>query len=380
MPADLCKLSATACFRVYDIQMIRAVVLSLCVIVSLSLGVFLGLQIAKNHQWFTDHLVSPLKIGSELTKPQVLPLTQLSIPELQKREFSPGALKIIDVGEPEVGFSKYLFQFETLGKKMTGQLNIPDAVDTENPPATILLLRGYVPIESYTTGVSTKNAAARFARAGYITIAPDFFGYGQSDPEPEDPWQARFEKPAIIAELLRTITSGVPITPTGDVITPKDVGIWAHSNGGQIAITTLEVLKESHPTTLWAPVTAPFPYSILYFGDEVADEGKSQRAWIALFEREYDVHQFTHTQFLQDLRGPLQFQQGTIDDAVPFFWTEEFIDKLELENLRRNENASAPAKIEFSYYKYPGADHNLLGAWENAVQRDLDFFAKYLDR
>nr|MBP9820478.1 hypothetical protein [Candidatus Woesebacteria bacterium] len=251
--------------------------------------------------------------------------------------------------------------------------------DTANPPPVIIMLRGYVPISIYETGIGTKNAAARFAQAGYITIAPDFFGFGQSDPEPDDTWQARFEKPAIVAELIATVKTSIPVEPNGNTVISPKLGIWAHSNGGQIALTTLEVLRASYPTTLWAPVTAPFPYSILYFGDEVEDEGKAQRAWIALFERDYDVHKFSHTQYLPDLLGPLQFQQGTNDDAVPYFWTEEFIDKLEAENERRSQNASAPATISFEYFKYPGADHNLLGAWETAIQRDIVFFNRFLD-
>ncbi len=358
----------------------KTLILILSACICLGFGMFLGVQAATNHHWFTDRLLSPLSIISDPNKPKELPLASLAIPALQNRNFSPGALRITDVGESETGFTRHEFRFETLGKQMSGQLNIPDNLDATNPPSAIIMLRGYVPLELYETGVGTKNAAARFAQAGYITIAPDFFGYGQSDPEPEDPWQARFEKPVVVAELLKTVESGIPITQSGDTVKPVDLGIWAHSNGGQIALSALEVLKESHPATLWAPVTAPFPYSILYFGDEVEDEGKSQRAWIALFERDYDVHQFTHTQYLQDLRGPLQFQQGTTDDAVPFFWTEEFIAKLELENDRRSEDASAPAQIDFSYHKYAGADHNLSGAWEAAVQRDLEFFAKVLDR
>lgn len=340
-------------------------------------GVFIGVQLARNHHWFADTLFSPITDLS-LPKPKELPLNNFSIQSLQQRSYTPSQLLITETMDEEPEYTKFLFSFTTQGKTMTGQLNVPTDLDTAQPPAAIVMLRGYVPLAAYQTGVGTKNAAARFAEAGYITVAPDFFGYGQSDPEPEDPWQARFEKPAIVAELLETVSSGVPITAAQDTLRPRSVGIWAHSNGGQIALSTLEILQKSYPTTLWAPVTAPFPYSILYFGDEVADEGKSQRAWIALFERDYDAHQFSHTQYLQYLQGPLQFQQGTIDDAVPFFWTEEFLAKLDAENERRNQDATAPAQIMYDYYKYPGADHNLVGAWETAVERDLQFFAKYL--
>ncbi len=346
-------------------------------VICITIGGAIGYQFAQNHHWFSEQFFSPM-LQLSGTQPKNLPLNEFSIPALQLARYSASTLNIIQDGVPNDGYTQYLFTLNTRGKNMTGQLNVPDAIKSDAPAIAIVLLRGYVPPEQYVTGVGTKNAAARFAQAGYITLAPDFFGYGGSDAEPSDPWQARFEKPAIVAELLKTIESGIPINRAGATITPTTVGIWAHSNGGQIALTTLEVLRASYPTTLWAPVTAPFPYSILYFGDEVADEGKSQRAWIALFERDYDAHQFSHTQFLADLRGPLQFQQGVADDAAPYFWTEEFLEKIKAENLRRTTDASAPAAIEYTYHKYPGANHNLVGAWETAIQRDLEFFAKHL--
>ena len=55
------------------------------------------------------------------------------------------------------------------------------------------------------------------------------------------------------------------------------IGIWGHSNGGQIALTVLEISQKEYPTVLWAPVSKPFPYSILYYTDEAEDRGKALR-------------------------------------------------------------------------------------------------------
>ena len=142
-------------------------------------------------------------------------------------------------------------------------------------------------------------------------------------------------------------------------------------------------MTEILPTTLWAPVLAPFPYSILYFSDEYEDEGKETRKYLSLFEEDYNVFDFSISQHLDQLHGPIQIQHGTGDDSALVVWTEEFLAKVDLENERRatassqsSENKKAPIEIDF--YKYKGANHNLQPNWNEAIQKDLNFFKKYL--
>lgn len=341
------------------------------------------------------------------------PLLKYSIPNLKKYQFQTSDLELLSLLAETDSYSSFVFSYQTMGKKMTGQINLPREVILKSRLApVIIMIRGYVPLETYQTGAGTKNAAAEFAQAGYITIAPDFFGFGGSDAEPSDSWEARFIKPINIIELYHSIKTQAKIKVARDLtddtfdakeinLDPYQVGFWAHSNGGQIALTVLEVLAEPVPTTLWAPVTVPFPYSVLYFTDEMDDEGKESRAWLAKLEADYNVFEFTHTQYLQYLTGPIQIQHGTNDDAALIWWTEEFMQKIEQENKRRkeeqtnqptpsskandalqsndpnpaNEEESLPTEpIEIIFKKYPGADHNLQPNWGAAVKKDLEFF------
>ncbi|KKQ07740.1 MAG: hypothetical protein US20_C0031G0001, partial [Candidatus Pacebacteria bacterium GW2011_GWF1_36_5] len=51
----------------------------------------------------------------------------------------------------------------------------------------------------------------------------------------------------------------------------------------------------------------------------------------------------------------------------------------------QNADASQSAEevkkevINIDFYKYPGANHNLQPNWNQAVQKDLSFFEKYLN-
>lgn len=341
---------------------------------------------------------SPLKSVMNIKKDEKkeLPLLQYGIPNLSTKEFTAEQpIKIEKIISQDLTENTYvlLFTYLSQGKKISGALNLKVDESRQNKPV-IIMLRGWAPLESYYSGMGTKNAATIFAQNDYLTLAPDFLGYGESDPEPSDTWEARFIKVVNVIDLLRTIQKfpkldlsqleGFPIENIS--IDPEKIGLWGHSNGGQIAVSTLEVLGSNLPTTLWAPVLAPFPYSILYFTDENQDEGKEARAYLALFEKDYDVFDFSITQHLDRLQGPLQIQHGTNDDSALVTWSEEFLQKIDLENDRRQAiNASQSAtsstqlqEIEVDFYKYAGANHNIQPNWNQAVERDLEFFAKNL--
>lgn len=330
-----------------------------------------GLAASKVPDYFFEEngeLLIPTIINPMAQKKEP-PLQRYAIPRLKELPISTEKLLAYEELDKTSSYTSYLFTWETLGKVMTGQVNIPTKIEKENPK-TIVLLRGYVPEEIYETGVGTANAAAVFAKNGYVTVAPDFFGYGGSDPEPIDTWQARFEKPQIVMELLQSIAqAGIQVGET-QLISSINVGIWAHSNGGQIALSTLESYELQTPTTLWAPVSAPFPYAIQFFSDELADEGKTQRKWISIFEDTYDTFDFSVTQHITQLKAPLQFHHGELDDAAPIAWSNEFVEKIETQN----------EDLPLTYYTYKNTDHNMQPSWNTAISRDLSFFKEYLEQ
>jgi pimeloyl-ACP methyl ester carboxylesterase len=337
-------------------------------------------------------LITPL---SDKFEAKELPLAKYYLRNLAKQTFTAtGPIIIVEKLSQQPSYTSYLFTYTTQGKTISGQLNVPSTPAPATGYPAIVMLRGYVPLEIYQTGVGTRNAAAVLAEEGFVTVAPDFLGYGKSDPELKDTWEARFVKPVQVAELLATLR-GFPQPSLPDAtnlkLNPAQLGLWAHSNGGQIALATLEITGEPLPTTLWAPVTAPFPYSITFFSDELADEGKEQRAWVAMFEEDYDAFEFSLTKHLDLLpNAPLLIHHGVTDDAALIAWSDEFIQKIELENDRRatfsagmkpTDTATLSARlqhIEAALYRYPNTDHNLQPNWNTVVERDVAFFKKEL--
>jgi len=356
--------------------------------ITFPLGWFLGDSLGISFLFPKTELFSPL---INQVKEKQLPLLKYSIENSQNYKFQPSSITVKKIISGTTDYNSYLFSYQTLGKTMTGQLNVPSTSQPSQGYPVVIMIRGWVPEETYSTGAGTKSAAAVFAENGYVTLAPDFFGFGESDAESTNSWEARFQKPINIIELLETIESVPQIKIEEKTVKLssqiEDKYIWAHSNGGQVALAALEISGQPIKTTLWAPVTAPFPYSILFFSDEHDDEGKKMRKWLSLFEQDYDVADFTITQHLDKLQGSIQIHQGTADDAVPVTWNDEFVEKIELENKKRSDalkeakNSTQSAEpnmilppIEINYFKYSGADHNLRPNWNTAIQRDLVFF------
>lgn len=301
----------------------------------------------------SDSVLSPITQVVERS------LDKYSIDSLTLRQGKASAVVFDAAVATTSAFTAYQFHFVSDGKKVTGLAHVPLDASPANRKPVIVQLRGYVDRSVYAPGVGTRRSAEVFAGQGFISLAPDFLGYGGSDNPANDVFEERFQTYTVTLDLLASVAS----LPMADA---SRIGIWAHSNGGQIALTVLEITRGKYPTVLWAPVTRAFPYSILYYTDEADDKGKALRKKLADFERNYDVDLYTMVNFTDRIHAPLQLHQGANDDAVPVKWSEEFVADLKGKN------------ITIGYFLYPGADHNLQPSWNTVIARDIEFFSTHL--
>lgn len=308
--------------------------------------------------WGSDIYKNYLSLDTDLpswNRPK--PLERYTIENLAQTEVKPVVITIED--------NIFKFEFDpTLEykrqdklKTVTGLVNMPKTSETY---PIIILLRGYVDQSIYQTGVGTKRVGEYFSNNGYITLAPDFLGYGGSSVESSNIFETRFQTYTTVLTLLKSINK--ENFPNWD---GKNIFIWAHSNGGQIALTALEVTGGNYPTVLWAPVTESFPYSILYYTNESEDGGKFIRRELAKFENDYDTDKFSLTKYLDRVNAPIQYHLGTNDDAIPLEWGERFVKRMK-----------ALGK-EITNYNHSGADHNMNPLWSEVINNSLIFFENY---
>ena len=311
----------------------------------------------------------PQSVISPISQLLEKPLDKYTIERLSRRVFAGSQIVFDEPVATTSGYTVYQFYFLSENKRVTGLAHVPAGASAENKKPVIVQFRGYVDREKYAAGEGTRRSAEVFAKNGFISLAPDFLGYGGSASPSADIFEERFETYTTGLNLLASIKT----LPMAD---PDRIGVWGHSNGGQIALTVLEVSsgragsrsagQKPYPTTLWAPVSKPFPYSILYYTDDAKDHGKMLRRELAKFENDYDAEQYSLINYLDRIAAPLQIHQGTADDAVPKKWSDELVKVLK------------EKKKDVDYFVYPGADHNMVGAWNTVVSRDIEFFQKHL--
>lgn len=307
-------------------------------------------------------MINPRGSKKEISE---MKLAKYDFNELKKRGGRVGKIEILgkikeveDRRKYKTDFETRQISFESEGKKVTGMINYwnedsGQARMTKRP--VIIMIRGYAEKTGYYSGSGSWRMADQLAKAGFATISLDFLGYGESDGESTDMLEARFEKVASTLDLIESVKA----LPWVD---KEKIGMWAHSNGGQIALSVLEVTGENYPTVLWAPMTDPFPQSVLDTASELDDEGKAVREAIANFEKKYDARRYAFENYYAWIKAPIVIHQGTGDEWCKAEWQEAVVNNL------------VSLGKEAMLYVYENDDHNLSRNWNEVVETDVEWF------
>lgn len=340
----------------------------LCILL---IGLLEGLIIYFFHQKLT--LLSPLGKPAQNAKP----LLAYTFENLKRTHFPVSKITLgRKVSETPDSFSQMFYFFVPKKpnsyhmEKVSGLINLPKQ---KGSYPVIVMFRGYVPLNIYNPGIGSEPVAQVFAKHGFITLAPDFLGYGESASASADGFEARFQTYTTALTLLaslKSLNSGLNASYSGSITADMTkIGIWGHSNGGHIALATLAISSVTYPTVLWAPVSTSFPYSILYYTNETDDQGKALRKALALFEEMYNADLFSPPRYYAWIHAPIEINQGTIDHEVPFWWSDDLVETLKKDH------------VDVTYITYPQADHNLLpNGWTEAVQNSMSFYNRYFNK
>ncbi len=299
------------------------------------------------------------------------PLLSYTFENLRKTKLPASEITLGTVISQNSDYISRLFYYYTPSKpnsknmlKISGVINIPSS---QGPHPVIIMFRGYIPSNSYSEGAGTQPSAESFAKNGFITLAPDFLGFGQSASGSANGFENRFQTYTTALSLLASIKNLNKSLSLeyGSKIQANltKIGIWGHSNGGHIALATLAISGVKYPTVLWAPVSTSFPYSILFFTNESEDRGKALRKAVAGFESLYNSADFSPDNFYKYIKAPILVNQGLNDEEVPYWWSQNLVTTLTKDDIS--------AKL----ITYPNSDHNFLpDGWSSAVTNSISFF------
>src|SRR3989344_7632849 len=136
----------------------------------LVLGAFFGWD------YYQGGKVDKKSVG-QIEKIREKPLQKYTYDTLSGTNFASSGITFGEIIGENAKFTSRYFFFLVDGKKVSGLINIP--VDVGDHPV-VVMFRGYVDRDEYKTGIGTQRAGEVFATNGFITLAPDFLGYGGS--------------------------------------------------------------------------------------------------------------------------------------------------------------------------------------------------------
>lgn len=284
------------------------------------------------------------------------PLLPYTIASLRERSYPGGAVRIRSVITATDVFTRYYIDYPSDDLMITGVMQIPRG---EGPFPVVILNHGYIPPARYWSGADTWRAAEYLSSRGYLTLSPDFRGWGQSDSG------ENYFRTGILIDALNLVGSIASI-PQAD---PNRVGMWGHSMGGGAATKAITVDPRIKAAVLYAPVSGDDTEVIARWGSGGLRGGDGDLATAyRRTVRDRDFLRLTSPNYHYDgVTAAVQIHIGSADRVTPPDWAEAIRDALQA------------AGKEVDYFVYPGQGHAFQGeGWDLFIQRVADFFDRTL--
>lgn len=320
------------------------------------------LTIVTTAMWQTNNFQTAVSLQSTIQSPQTKPLargTELDnttansnsfIEQLRQREFAGGEIKIEETLLQNGTYTSYLISYPSDNLKIYGIMKIPEG---NGPFPVIILNHGYYNPSSFQSGNGTDNMANILASNGYITLASDYRGHGNSDNDIQG--RRGGHRPEYAIDILNLIASVKSIAKADQ----NRIGMWGHSMGGEVALRVVEATDTIKALVLWAP-TATRASDNRGFA-----AGRHMQGTNATPDISQDGA--APMNFLRYIQTPISLHQGLSDTEV------------NPDGSRQLNEALKKQGKQIEYFEYEGQDHNFQNlGWDVISKRTVDFYNKNL--
>jgi dipeptidyl aminopeptidase/acylaminoacyl peptidase len=236
-------------------------------------------------------------------------------------------------------------------------MNVPHG---EGPFPVVLVLHGYINPARYRLLPYTTRYADALARAGYLTIHPNFRNYPPSDEGP-NPFRVGYAVDVLNLIALIRQQGGEP-GPLQQA-NPDAIGLWGHSMGGGIALRVITVDPDVRAAVLYGSMSGDerknFERILIWSGGERGEE--------ELNTPEEALRRISPIFHLNRIRAAVSIHHGAADDVVPLEWSQDLCQRLQA--------LEKPVEC----FTYPGQPHTFQGEGDQRfIQRVIAFFDRYL--
>lgn len=303
---------------------------------------------------FTPHPTNtPTATSTPTPTPTPDPYAGLTVADLSARSYGGGELDVEEVLAVTDAFTRSLVSYPSEGLTLYGFMNTPPG---DGPFPVALMMHGYIPPEQYNTIAYTTRYADALARAGYLTIHPNYRNYPPSDAG-DDEFRVNHSVDALNLIAIIRAQAGQP-GPL-QAADPSFVGMVGHSMGGGITLRTITISDAVQAAVLYGAMS----------GDEKRNYEKIQewsggtRGLEELNTPPEDLQRISPIFHLDRLTAAVSIHHGDYDGTVPPAWSEELCQQLQALNK--------PVEC----FTYPGQPHTFQGEADQLfMQRVADFF------
>lgn len=315
-------------------------------------------------------ITQPIKENSTLL------YSSMFIDTLRQRKYQESNIKIEETLAPGVNYKRYIGSYKSDGFKIYGLFTIPNNNKPERGFPAIVFLHGYLPPKEYITTERYVVYQDAFAKNGFITFKPDLRGHGKSEGEAVN---SNFS-PDYVIDTLNLVVA----FKSYKSIDPQRIGMWGHSNGGNLTLRSMVISKDIKAGVVWAGVVGNY--------EDLLNRYRKKIPWLNA-NRENEITPSSSNQSLQnlidkygspsasssfwskidpyyylnDISGSIQIHHGTADISVPIELSQHLFTALK-----------RTGKL-VEYYEYANGDHNIAEpAFSIAIKRSIEFFKKYL--
>lgn len=281
---------------------------------------------------------------------------QYTIDFLRGRTYGGGNIEVVEkLAETDL-FTRYLIRYPSDGLNIYGFANIPKGA---GPFPVIVALHGYIDPAIYQTLDYTTSALDYLTQTGYIVIHPNMRGYPPSDTGDN---LFRVGMAVDVLNLLALIKSQSG-PPELFAAASDEIGLWAHSMGGSIALRVLTVSSD---------VKAAVLFSSLSGNESKNSVLLSQTSSDPIYQTELNAPRnvfkyISPMYYYQYITAPIQLHHGSVDQTVPVAWAEETCTAMK----------TAGVQIECIYY--PTEDHTFRSrVAEQVTSAMLGFYQAHL--
>lgn len=311
-----------------------------------------------------------------------------TIEGLRARDYQSGNIEVVGVLDQTQDYTRFLIRYPSDDLIITGIMQVP--ARGEPPFPVIVMNHGFFPRTEYVAGDGTDRAAEFLNKRGYLTLAPDYRSWGQSDSGPSLFYSG-------LAIDVVNLLAAIPSIPEADA---SRVGMWGHSMGGGVTMKVLTIIGDN--PSVGAGSARPNVRAAVLYSTVSADQGDVLARWglgcfgsitegegrvdcnssdviplnlpVPLLDAYYDAAHnpeilatISPIHHLNLVDVPVQIHYGTRDSEELSGTPPEWSRKLYQAFL----DADKPAKL----FSYEGQRHSFIGdAWFRFMEEVVRFF------